>query len=290
MTHHGYTLPRPCSRDPLFPLPHSTAQLNKGLQSGCEDVKLPSVLTRKDKDPMMRPLVVLCCAACLAFTLTPSFAQNAQPPKAEAEPEPVRTTSGGTLVLVTDSPCDVYVDGEQRGCATVGKPLEIKVVPGEHRLEAVGKNGGRWRKRIEIDSTVRRVVEIEDVDRFVPYEDGTVLDARTGLMWASRDNGSDITWHDGKAYCENFRGGGYDDWRMPTLDELEGLYNAKNHHHLIHRTGWVWSSETDGSASAYFGFIYGKRYWHFPSYAHSLRALPVRAANRKIRETGDSAD
>jgi hypothetical protein len=74
---------------------------------------------------------------------------------------------------------------------------------------------------------------------------------------------------------------------MPTLDELEGLYNAKSHHHFIHRTGWVWSSERQGSTAAYFGFIYGKQYWHFPSYSLSLRALPVRSANR---ETGDSAD
>src|SRR5271157_3353252 len=63
--------------------------------------------------------------------------------------------------------------------------------------------------------------------RFIAYDNGTVLDTRTNLMWAAKDNGSDIEWQDAKFYCENYRGGGYKDWRMPTLDELEGLYDAK---------------------------------------------------------------
>ena len=63
--------------------------------------------------------------------------------------------------------------------------------------------------------------------RFIAYDNGTVFDMKTNLMWAAKDNGSDIEWQDAKFYCENYRGGGYKDWRMPTLDELEGLYDAK---------------------------------------------------------------
>ncbi|WP_219738852.1 DUF1566 domain-containing protein [Desulfonema limicola] len=29
---------------------------------------------------------------------------------------------------------------------------------------------------------------------------------------------------DVKQYCENYRGGGYSDWSMPAIEELEGLY------------------------------------------------------------------
>ena len=60
---------------------------------------------------------------------------------------------------------------------------------------------------------------------FIAREDGTVMDTRTGLMWASRDNGKDISWQEAKSYCENYRGGGYTDWRMPTMNELAGLYD-----------------------------------------------------------------
>lgn len=60
----------------------------------------------------------------------------------------------------------------------------------------------------------------------VANDNGTVTDPKTGLMWAAKDNGQDIDWHGAKKYCENYRGGGYKDWRMPTQDELYGLYES----------------------------------------------------------------
>lgn len=63
--------------------------------------------------------------------------------------------------------------------------------------------------------------------RFIAYDNGTVLDTKTKLMWAAKDNGKDINWANAKSYCENYRGGGYRDWRMPDMSELyelKGLY------------------------------------------------------------------
>ncbi len=62
--------------------------------------------------------------------------------------------------------------------------------------------------------------------RFIAYNNGTVIDTLTKLMWAAKDNGENINWADAKSYCENYRGGGYTDWRMPTQDELAGLYDT----------------------------------------------------------------
>lgn len=62
--------------------------------------------------------------------------------------------------------------------------------------------------------------------RFIAYVNGTVLDTKTNLMWAARDNGADLDWPDARSYCENYRGGGYTDWRMPTQDELAGLFDT----------------------------------------------------------------
>ncbi len=87
---------------------------------------------------------------------------------------------------------------------------------------------------------------------FIAYDNGTVLDTRTNLMWAARDNGSNINWYEAKGYCENYRGGGYKDWRLPTVDELAGLYDPDNQNRygyhiatdLIELTHWwVWSSD-----------------------------------------------
>lgn len=64
--------------------------------------------------------------------------------------------------------------------------------------------------------------------RFISYDDGTVRDTQTNLMWAAKDNGRDINWANAKSYCEKYRGGGYMDWRMPTQYELAGLYDWVN--------------------------------------------------------------
>jgi hypothetical protein len=35
--------------------------------------------------------------------------------------------------------------------------------------------------------------------RFIPYDNGTVLDTKTKLMWAANDNGSNINWANAKS-------------------------------------------------------------------------------------------
>ena len=66
-----------------------------------------------------------------------------------------------------------------------------------------------------------------EAGRFVANADSTVTDTSTGLMWAAKDNGSKLNLENAKSYCEDYSGGGYTDWRMPTLDELSGLYDHK---------------------------------------------------------------
>jgi hypothetical protein len=127
----------------------------------------------------------------------------------------------------------------------------------------------------------------------VNYSNGTVLDTKTNLMWAAKDNGSDISWTGAKSYCENYYAGGYRDWRMPTKDELASLYDAKETREapctgnfsihlatkLIETTCFAtWSSETRGSDAAQFDFVYGTQFWYLQSHTYGIRALPVRSA------------
>jgi len=140
--------------------------------------------------------------------------------------------------------------------------------------------------------TTERATTARD-SRFTAYDNGTVLDTKTNLMWAVRDNGKIINWAEAKYYCENYRGGDYTDWRMPTQDELAGLYDetkayksdcgdGKDVHlktELIRvRCGWVWASETRGDQAAYFLFYNAKRSWNSQSdVSYNFRALPVRS-------------
>jgi len=58
--------------------------------------------------------------------------------------------------------------------------------------------------------------------------DGTncVTDNLTGLMWARNGNlGGAMVWSNAAAFCENLTYGGYSDWRMPNIRELQSLVN-----------------------------------------------------------------
>lgn len=44
-------------------------------------------------------------------------------------------------------------------------------------------------------------------------------------QWASATNGPDIKWPDADTYCADLSLGGHDDWRLPTLVELEALHD-----------------------------------------------------------------
>lgn len=45
------------------------------------------------------------------------------------------------------------------------------------------------------------------------------------LEWALTTNGENLKWPEAVEYCENLELAGHDDWRLPTLAELEGLYD-----------------------------------------------------------------
>jgi OOP family OmpA-OmpF porin len=143
---------------------------------------------------------------------------------------------------------------------------------------------------IFITAKYSNAVEIGKNSRFVAYDNGTVLDTKTNLIWAAKDNGSNINWTDAKSYCENYRGGGYTDWRMPTKGELKGLYDdsifGKNGYHLtklIKLSGsFIWSSEMIGSNTFVTSFLYGLAYEESSSSTRRNRALPVRSSGGEM--------
>jgi hypothetical protein len=136
-------------------------------------------------------------------------------------------------------------------------------------------------------------VTVGDVDRFLSAleltrYDGAVAstlntlistDTRTGLMWATQDNGYNINWADANSYCLKYTVGGYSDWRIPTQNELAELYASGANKNKIKITGggWVWASDTQGSDAAYFSFNNGRMFSGRQSADAGLRALPVRS-------------
>lgn len=48
------------------------------------------------------------------------------------------------------------------------------------------------------------------------------------IMWTRKDGGRDQSWVAAKKRCDILLVGNYDDWRLPTIDELESLYDPSN--------------------------------------------------------------
>jgi len=173
------------------------------------------------------------------------------------------------------------------GCGDKSTSLEGKVVDGKgQRLANVTeKKTPIANAASPAPSTTK---ETDRDGRFIAFDNGTVLDTGSGLMWAATDNGYDMDWKGAKSYCENYRGGGYTDWRLPTQDELAGLYDPAVTYKtncgfsaqltkLIRLTCTTpWASETRGSTAACFRFLSGTRYWSSKNSGDTNRALPVR--------------
>lgn len=55
----------------------------------------------------------------------------------------------------------------------------------------------------------------------------TWTDPATGLMWTRKDNGSNVTWQQAMDYCQRLQLAGHGDWRLATIDELQGIYDGR---------------------------------------------------------------
>ena len=52
-------------------------------------------------------------------------------------------------------------------------------------------------------------------------------DDRTGLMWLTRDEGAAMDYRAAEKFCNGLKAGGYRDWRLPRMAELEGIYDGE---------------------------------------------------------------
>ena len=57
----------------------------------------------------------------------------------------------------------------------------------------------------------------------VGTQDPVFLDKRTKLMWQRQDDGKLRKWNGARDYCLDLQLGGYEDWLMPSLNELKSI-------------------------------------------------------------------
>jgi len=94
------------------------------------------------------------------------------------------------------------------------------------------------------------------VGNFVDNGDETVTDNNTGLMWQQDTGPVNYNWKEALSYCENLTLAGYNDWRLPSANELQSLVDYSRYNPSIDTifsntvSSFYWSSTTFVSNTA----------------------------------------
>lgn len=104
-------------------------------------------------------------------------------------------------------------------------------------------------------------------ERYIDMGNGVIEDTQTGLMWAQKDSyvdlGHSLNWNESNDYVSELSTGGYQDWRLPTISELQTIYEPSKSNKDIYGgkikldpifaqsgTYNYWSSEPEGACCA----------------------------------------
>lgn len=119
------------------------------------------------------------------------------------------------------------------------------------------------------------------IHRFVDNNDGTITDNLTGLMWQKYTTPVKHSWKNAIHYCKNLEFVGYNDWRLPSIQELQSIVDYEQHNPAIYpvfsaESAWYWSSSTDASSAHnawYVVFSYGYVDSHPKIKSYHVRAV-----------------
>jgi hypothetical protein len=227
------------------------------------------------------------------------------------------------LLVTTDMDCNWKLDGQPMDPLKANDSKVIPVSPGEHLIQAATTDGVATNRipfnttkptkwildhdhffvGIELKEQHDRQLEMQHAETATEPANAdaalhpTWTDPTTGLMWTKQDNGSDVDWNQASTYCSNLQLAGYKDWRLPTLEELQGIddpsvslqamndFGAVKVHVKgnLKLTGWQWSSiQGDAPGKPWqgawmFDFI-GDKPGNpgFIGFSYNMRALCVR--------------
>ncbi len=124
-------------------------------------------------------------------------------------------------------------------------------------------------------------------NRFITNGD-EVTDSVTGLIWQKSGSDNNMTHYKTQAYiddinCRKFAG--YDDWRLPTLEELASLLENKKVDGLFtdplfdRKQRWCWSADKRASRGRgvwHVCFYFGSVNWSSLKNYHYVRAVRSR--------------
>ena len=115
---------------------------------------------------------------------------------------------------------------EDENPSTSDEGVDPELFEDEPETEWIG--GEEWGDEEEEDVALAE----EELPTFVDNGDGTISDTHSNLMWKKDDSykefGYGITWFEAHDYCEMLNDkkfAGYDDWRLPGIEESKSLFS-----------------------------------------------------------------
>ena len=159
--------------------------------------------------------------------------------------------------MKADADCNWKLDGQAMEPLKAKDARVVAVSLGQHRIRAATTDGvTKTRIDVEIDQGQRFVEiplkdehekelkrqQVEAIRKRAEAEAAlhpTWTDPATGLMWAKKDNGKDVSWEQASEYCAKLQLGGFNDWRLPTIEELAGLYDSSVSVEAVFDEDWI---------------------------------------------------
>ncbi len=262
--------------------------------------------------------IVLVCG-CVVLQCAPAAAQD-QGPVLTPKPKP-HTNASPTLLVLCDLTCDWKLDGVAQGRIDGGASAKQKVDLGQHLVVAVSVDNAQDKieQMVEVKGVGQTLVNLklepirdarlqaeqnarqqqqptpqqttpQTQQPAAPQSDASVwVDPGTNLMWTRHDNNADANWNEAQSYCQGLGLEGYSGWRLPTVQELQGILDLSQSSqcgsdtchikgNIQLTTKWMWTS-TPGSGpgqAMYFRFSEGQ-YLSYPYTDKQLdRVLCVR--------------
>ena len=102
---------------------------------------------------------------------------------------------------------------------------------------------------------------------------GIIFEVVGNKVWECSEIICHLPWDKAFKFCPTYNGGGYDDWYLPTKDELESLYYNLIKPGLIHDKETYWSANQEESMALWgYNFKKGR-----PGLYGAAKKLAVRA-------------
>ena len=94
-----------------------------------------------------------------------------------------------------------------------------------------------------------------------------------GLIVSKQDLSATADWDEAIKFCTDHRAGGFDDWRLPTIDELDLVYKNKDHVGSFVRFSYWSSTEYAGHFAWFQNFYNGMQDNDFKDNTCYVRAI-----------------